>query len=181
MRTQAAAAPAHKPRQIRLFYALWPDQATRAALQEWQSALPGRLVPPENLHLTMAFLGQQPAELLPDFQDLLQQIEPAAIPLTFDKIGCFANQQIIWAGMQTVPPALMALQGSLVKALEKHHHRFDHARTFRPHVSLARKAVLPADNSLPKPAPLLWRAEQLVLAQSLQTANGVHYEIVATR
>ena len=44
----------------RLFFALWPDPAVRAALAGVTARLPlprGRLTPPQNLHVTLVFLG----------------------------------------------------------------------------------------------------------------------------
>src|SRR5437667_76833 len=51
-------------RKLRLFYALWPDAATRAALTRLQLAVRGRNMRPENFHLTLAFLGEQPIRSL---------------------------------------------------------------------------------------------------------------------
>ncbi|WP_458527413.1 2'-5' RNA ligase family protein, partial [Onishia taeanensis] len=52
----------------RLFLALWPDPAVREALSSTAGqahlACRGRPVAPEQLHLTLAFLGQVPTERL---------------------------------------------------------------------------------------------------------------------
>ena len=52
----------------RLFCALWPDAATRAALENARSALfplSGRPVEAANLHVTLVFLGAVDAARLP--------------------------------------------------------------------------------------------------------------------
>ena len=49
-------ADSHLPR---LFYALWPDAAARAALAAWQASLGGAPTRPDKLHLTLAFLGRR--------------------------------------------------------------------------------------------------------------------------
>ena len=65
------------PENLRLFYALWPDQATRAALMRLQSGLAGRRIAPGNLHLTLAFLGMQPSALLPQLAGALDSTSGA--------------------------------------------------------------------------------------------------------
>ncbi|MFO7588071.1 MAG: 2'-5' RNA ligase family protein [Gemmatimonadota bacterium] len=54
------SSPAEPARQ-RLFFALWPDSATRSAVARLVDRAAkrcgGRRVPPENLHLTLAFPG----------------------------------------------------------------------------------------------------------------------------
>jgi len=54
---------------IRLFFALWPDDATRRALAACASAVVaqtgGREVAAGNLHLTLAFIGERPTTLVP--------------------------------------------------------------------------------------------------------------------
>src|SRR5438045_2993707 len=89
---------------LRLFYALWPDETVRDALSALQAPLQGRRTQRANLHLTLAFLGMQPASLLPVLQGILQQLPQADIALTIDHSGHFAQRRIAWAGMWQIPP-----------------------------------------------------------------------------
>jgi len=70
--------------RLRLFLALQLPADVVERLAAWQAAeLPrGRLVPPEHLHVTLAFLGSRPAGDLPRVLDVLRQTaEPAPRPL----------------------------------------------------------------------------------------------------
>ena len=163
--------------QHRLFFALWPDAATRAALTEVQAGIAGALTRAEKLHLTLAFLGQQPASALPALCQVLERVPARALTLQLDTRGYFTSQRIAWAGMQTVPPDLLALRGALMQALAAGRFvpEFEEDR-FKPHVTLARKASATTTADF---APIRWRATQMVLAES-STGNG-EYRIVAAR
>ena len=81
----------------RLFFALWPDDATRAAFLALQGGLQGgRQVQPANLHLTLAFLGQQPAGLLPALRALPSRWADFDCLLQFDRLGYFSRPRIAW-------------------------------------------------------------------------------------
>jgi RNA 2',3'-cyclic 3'-phosphodiesterase len=70
--------------RLRLFLALQLPADVVERLAAWQAAeLPrGRLVPPEHLHVTLAFLGPRPADDLPRVLDVLREIAaPAPRPL----------------------------------------------------------------------------------------------------
>jgi len=66
--------------RIRLFCGLQPADETVACLAAWQAAaLPrGRVVPPENLHVTLAFLGGRPAAEVPTIAAELRAASAAA-------------------------------------------------------------------------------------------------------
>ena len=63
---------------LRLFFALPcpPEQATAICRWRDEQALQGRPVPPQNLHLTLAFLGAQPADCLDGLQRLAADSRP---------------------------------------------------------------------------------------------------------
>lgn len=96
--------PIMKPPFPRLFLALWPDKATCDALTIWQSALSGRKVPPENLHMTLVFLGAQPPNRIHELARLIaSSLPPFSIHLALDKQGYFTRSKIAWAGTDSPP------------------------------------------------------------------------------
>ncbi len=163
--------------QHRLFFALWPDPATRAALARLQQGLAGSPTAPQKLHLTMAFLGQRADADLAALGAILAQVPARAMTLELDCVGHFSGQRIAWAGMQAPPAALLALRAELMRLLAAGGFapQFEQDR-FRPHVTLARKAPAPAGSVF---APLRWRADELVLAASPGADGG--YRIVGSR
>lgn len=63
---------------LRLFFALPcpPEQAADICAWREDQALDGRIVPQDNLHLTLAFLGAQPREHLDALLQMLQPCTP---------------------------------------------------------------------------------------------------------
>lgn len=150
---------------LRLFLALWPDPAARRALAAWMAGWQwparARIVPPEQLHLTLHFLGPVPASRLPA---LTQGLAVAAEPVELE-LGTVAR----WAGglvvlePKRVPAALAQLHDGLAQALEALALPLERS-AYRPHVTLARKA----GGALAPPAPLdlRWRSAGYALVQS---------------
>ncbi len=163
--------------QRRLFFALWPDAATRAALAQTQSGLTGAVIRAEKLHLTMAFLGQRPVGALAALCQVMAALPAQPLMLQLDRYGYFASQRIAWAGMQSVPPALLELRCDLMRLLAAHLlvPAFEEER-FVPHVTLARKAEPAAATGF---APIFWHATQMVLAAPSMATHG--YQIFAAR
>lgn len=164
-------------KSLRLFYALWPDDATRAALMDVQAPLAGRKTRYENLHMTLAFLGQQPADLLPALTAILAKLPRQSIPLTIDRIGYFTQKKIAWAGMHETSPALTDLNRHLLEALAQNKVAFSSASEFRPHVTLARDADAPEE--LPF-QPFAWTCRHVALVESSNRVDGVHYQVLAS-
>ncbi|NVD99761.1 RNA 2',3'-cyclic phosphodiesterase [Massilia sp. BJB1822] len=166
------AAPVHK-----LFFALWPDAATRGALAALQSQVAGRATPPDKLHLTLAFLGQQPAAALPPLLEILHALSVPPLRLEIDCFGYFSKPRIAWAGMSAVPPALLELQDDLMRRLEAAGFSAATHGEFRPHVTLAREAKTapPAGAAF---APVVWTAREVALVESLPSCL---YQPVASR
>jgi RNA 2',3'-cyclic 3'-phosphodiesterase len=168
-----------KPSELlRLFFALWPDDATASALMQLQSPMRGRTIPYANLHLTLVFLGQQPAARLPEFKDILARLPRTDISLILDRLGYFQRKRIAWVGPSEAPGALLALQSALVQSLRDRAVVFNSEHNYKPHVTLARDASLPADMTFD---PIVWHAQQAVLVESVTTAEGPIYRVVASR
>ena len=156
----------------RLFYALWPDEATRAHLKRLQESVIGRKVSPEHLHMTLAFLGNQAKSLLPALAKLLDKLPGQSFTLGIDRYGYFSKPRIAWAGPSETPSSLMQLQQSLMHELNEAQVPIKPEGKFTPHVTLARDA-----NSLNEPfAPgVPWRVGKIMLIQSVQVKGGVIY------
>jgi 2'-5' RNA ligase len=164
----------HSPR---LFYALWPDAATRAALAAWQALLDGKPVRAEKLHLTLAFLGQRPASELPALLAILERMPARPMPLLFDHASHFTQLALAWAALAQPSPALLDLRAACMHSLAEQGlaPRFEHDR-FTPHVTLARQAPPPAILDF---APIAWQADELVLVESIKSSGD--YRILASR
>ena len=138
----ADAGDHERPTSCRVFFALWPDDATRTqivrATREPVRLSGGRPTSKERLHVTVAFLGALTEGGL-EIARGVPPIEVGAFDLALDQIGAFANGGVLWLGPRTVPPALVELQRRLWEELEAcgfvHEERVD-----QPHVTLARRA-----------------------------------------
>lgn len=164
---------------IRLFYALMPDEETRHAMLGIQAPLKGKITPSENLHLTMAFLGNQPRRLLPEFCDILLRVPVEPIDLVLDQFGYFPGSQIAWAGMKNIPLELTQFHRAISDALAKRKIKYDANATFRPHITVARNIRNVEPRSI---APIAWRAKLFALVQSElpSDANSLTHPIYTT-
>lgn len=162
---------------LRLFYALWPNEPTRAALARLQTAISGRLTPYENLHMTLAFLGDQPVGSLPALQKILENLPVSTMPLILDRIGYFTKSRIAWAGTHAAPDELLVLQRRLMSELALQNILADTRSAFKPHVTLARDAAVP--DELPFEA-IPWNAGHVCLVASSNDPQGVRYRILAS-
>lgn len=138
----------------------------------------GRLVPYDNLHLTLSFLGQQPVALLPALKDLLTRVPASTLTLTIDRLGYFPRNRIAWVGMHDIPAELLTLHQLLMEGLQRAGVVFKRENDFKPHVTLARDAALPADTVF---TPIVWQAAEITLVQSTTEASGTRYSMLASR
>ena len=168
-------------RNLRLFFALWPDAATRNALSvmadETRITCGGRSLPASNLHLTLAFLGNVATNRLPELRALADTIIAGPFDLNLDRLGYWRAQRLAWAAPQHCPVQLAALVGQLTDALRGHGFHTER-RAFKPHVTLLRDVVTPP--ALPSAAvvSLCWPVWQFVLACSEPAAKGVSYRVI---
>ncbi len=163
--------------QIRLFFALWPDDMTRSALARLQFDLTGSKTRYRNFHITLAFLGEQDVDVLPKLEEVLAKLEGSSMHLQIDKRAHFARNRIAWAGMRDNCAELHSLQANLVASLREQNIHFADNAIFKPHFTLAREADAPPAMEF---APIAWHAKQVALVQSLDTADGLQYDVLAS-
>lgn len=167
-----------KPDTLRLFFALWPDDATRDALNrtgKWlQQHWGGRRMRAETLHLTLAFLGSTPVDRLDTLFACADSIQSDAFELTLDLPGYWRHNRIGWLGASETPPPHLELVGALNTRLLEEGFPVD-TRPHVPHVTLLRNA---AGGEVPKCAPVLWTASDFVLVSSRTESCGAQYEVI---
>ncbi|MDB5797796.1 MAG: thpR [Paucimonas sp.] len=163
------------PASLRLFYALWPPPAVRTALAALLPAVQGRRVKPANLHITMAFLGQQAASNPPVLLEIADRVSFTPTLLSIDTLGYFKRSRVAWAGMHQVPSALLQARAALLDALRETGIDLDGEAAFRPHVTLARDAAPPALEAI---GPIQWTASRIELVSSVAAKGGVSYEVL---
>lgn len=133
---------------IRAFVAIaLPEQVSRS-LQAQQAALPaGRAVPPENFHVTLAFLGEYPMPVIEDVHFALDGISAPAFRLRLEGIGLFGGERPRSIHALVRPdPALAHLRARVLDAARSAGIALPRER-FLPHVTIARlPQSIPADD-----------------------------------
>lgn len=155
-----------------LFFALWPDDATREQLavvaqQLREQGAVGRWIKPRRHHLTLRFLGRHAAideDLLARARAAAERVACSAFDLVLDRAGSFALPRIpAWLGCSSPPAELLALVDALGAGLHAQGLRVE-SDDFVPHVTVLRDASRPLRTALPQ--PVRWRVEDFVLIDS---------------
>ncbi len=157
---------------MRLFIAVNLSDEMKDSLIRMQNALydrgaRGNYTPEENLHLTLAFIGEYP-----DAQPVLDALSAVAFrpfELSLEGMGRFGD--LWWAGMRDSVP-LTAVVRRLRRALAENAIPFDKKR-FSPHITLLRKASGALPGITPEPASMTVTA--LSLMRSDRGRNGMIY------
>jgi len=164
----------------RLFFGLWPDDATREALHRTTRATVrhcgGKPVPPANFHLTLAFLGNVAEERCEDIAAAGARMSLPELTLTLDRYGYFAAPRVLWLGSSAEVPSLRNCVAVLWRALADAGVPPD-ARPFHPHVSVARKVASPPE--LRPPRPVTWAVRGFALIESETLPEGARYRPLA--
>jgi 2'-5' RNA ligase len=168
---------------MRLFFALdLPERVKErlAAFQERHEVLRASRTAPSQLHLTMAFLGEQPEEVLPLLRRIGAEVanERAAIPLRTATLGGFPRSRearVLWLGLEP-NPRLGDLAAELRAALAAEGVALDR-KPFTAHLTLARfRSPLDIASLGQAPEPVSFDARELVLYRSHLQAKGARYE-----
>jgi 2'-5' RNA ligase len=99
----------------------------------------GNYTVPENLHLTLVFLGECDAKQATDIKEVMDAITFAPFDLMIERIGRFKRNDgdLWWAGVRE-SKKLMDLQQKLTDRLLAKGFKFD-KRQYSPHITLGRK------------------------------------------
>lgn len=171
---------------IRLFVGLaLPDSHRRRLAMTCAGIEDARWVTPENLHLTLRFIGEVDGHVAEDIAHALDAVRAEPFALTLKDAGVFGTPpHALWVGAEDAPKgALAALQASVESAVVRSGLPPE-GRKFSPHVTLARfKKVnaqrltlwLEAHGAL---ALEPFQVEGFTLFRSHLGHEGAHYERV---
>jgi 2'-5' RNA ligase len=166
---------------VRVFFALWPNEAERGKLAAWQPDLHeicgGLAMRTDTLHATLVFLGEVESHRLEAIQLVAQEIEGLAFDLVLTEARYWGHNHIVYAAPHTVPTQLTQLVHDLEQRLLKHRFHFE-PREYKPHVTLLRHAQW-SDAPLPERRQVVWRAKSFALVQSTPAEKGANYRVLA--
>jgi len=178
----------------RAFVAIDIDEVIRQRLVAVQQQLTAtgaqlKLVEPENIHVTMKFLGDVPDDKISAVADALRVAAGGAKPFDINVrgIGVFPNlryMRVIWAGVVDGRDAVIAIQRSVDRELQK--LGFPPERDFVPHLTLARVKTAHRKEQLAASIKELGnmefgvtRAQAVELKQSTLTSKGPIYSTLS--
>jgi 2'-5' RNA ligase len=130
---------------IRLFTAIGLPSDVTTRLTLLQGGVPGaRWSPPENLHLTLRFIGEVDEVVANDIDDMMTGLRAAPFELTLSGSGSFGSKDphSLWIGIAPCPP-LMHLAARIESLLQRMGLAAE-MRKYKPHVTLARLKDAPA-------------------------------------
>ena len=167
-------------KDVRLFFALWPDDEVRFRIDENRkrysiNSVKSGLVSSNNLHMTLHFIGNTTMAEMTCLDQQARQVNADAFNMTLDCAGYFKKPKVLWIGCQTVPQALIDLQQNLGQEIAECEFTPE-TRPYSPHVSVARKIYRASEPVTIKPVP--WLVDRFVMVESVSVSGGVRYEVV---
>ncbi len=125
---------------------------------------------PQDLHLTLAFIGELDAPRARRVAAMLAALDVPAFDWAIDHSGSFAAAGVVWAG-GAPDPRLDALAQAVRRGLALLGVPCD-ARPFRPHVTLLRGRAPPQDTACALAPPVRWPVTRPLLARSRPTGGA---------
>jgi RNA 2',3'-cyclic 3'-phosphodiesterase len=168
---------------MRLFIAIELPDDVKKGLGRLRVDVPGaRWVPVDQIHLTLAFLGEVEEADLGRLNEELARIHVPIFQLRFSGTGCFPDRRrprVLWIGLEP-EPRLIQLAAQICEAVLACGISQEE-RPFSPHITLARLkipapsetgAFLDQNRKLEIPA---LRVRQFALFQSRLTPQGAQH------
>jgi 2'-5' RNA ligase len=129
---------------MRLFVAINFKAETRARLIALREELrtksqSGNFSRDENLHLTLAFIGEVSPKKLDKIKAIMDTVTFEPFEVAIDRLGTFARGTLWWAGLREDKP-LMWLQREVEHKLALCGFEMD-GRDYHPHITLGREVV----------------------------------------
>jgi 2'-5' RNA ligase len=143
----------------------------------------GRPTDPENLHLTLVFLGEVAEPKLPPVEQELSELHFAPFPLKLTSLNTFPRAGVLYAEVEPTRP-LLHLQAKVAAGMARCGFVLE-ARPYHPHITLARLQgplrLNKSQQALPPSLQRSFRADTVNLYRSHLTPAGAQYEILAQK
>jgi RNA 2',3'-cyclic 3'-phosphodiesterase len=189
---------AELPEKVRTFVAIYPTgsivsqlEAAQARLQIGIKKKAVRWTQPEQIHLTLQFLGNIERHRIDSFRAVLERVvsESKSFQLCAETIDCFPSSKrprIIWAGLTGELEPLQMLKQKLDVALDELGY-VPEKRKFHPHLTIGRVADLKPTNARRLAKEILkfdpaqfgeWHVHEINLMQSVLSPKGAKYHLL---
>ena len=158
----------------RMFLAIWPNEAQIEQLYQLQGDYLGfgKEVSPENLHMTLLFMGDMADEMVYCLTQSAQDLVAKPFSVSLDRLGYFPKTKIFYIAPSIIPEELVHLQRGLLSCAQQCGVRHLSKR-YQPHVSLQRKSEIPLSN--PSFSPIEWAINDFHLVESRLDRRAVLY------
>lgn len=159
---------------MRLFIAIQFSEAVKNRLlgairQLERQAVSANLTRPENLHLTLAFIGE--STRVAPIREAIQEAAPP-LPLTLSVGGAGRFGDLWWVGVEDSPALALYVQ-RLQEALRCRGFPVE-KRGFRPHITIARQVIAKGPIRLEVPSEVL-TADRVSLMKSERISGKPTY------
>jgi 2'-5' RNA ligase len=161
-----------------------PELAQALARRTQAIELPkGRRTAPEDLHLTLVFLGEVAEPTLPHIERELSELTFASFPLRLTSLDTFPRAGVLFAEAEPTRP-LLHLQATVAAAMARCGFPPED-RPYHPHITLARfhgsLRLNKSQQALPPSLQRNFTADTVNLYRSHSSPTGSHYEILAQK
>jgi len=177
------------PLRVRAFFGVPIPEEHRSRLRQYMQAQgvlapKFRWTPPENLHLTIRFLGHLELATAHRIAGRVEASAPRAFAMQLGELGAFKRgrlARVLWVGLSLGATEASELAAS-VEAECVREGLAAEARPYAAHMTIARSrrpegAPMPA--AVPPELPP-WRAGELILYRSHLGRGGPAYEVIRT-
>jgi len=171
---------------LRIFISVNCDGSVKKQLLSVQDKIKSQSVKgnfslPENLHLTLVFIGETPEDKIQLIASVIEQaIEPGVVPftLTFSTVGCYthSNKELWWIGTDHNDVSLANLnkiRQRIADGLSSEGVNFDN-RPFNPHITLGREIKHASPIIIPK-QEIIYPVNRISLMKSERVRGKLTY------
>jgi 2'-5' RNA ligase len=165
---------------MRLFFGIGLDSQAKQHIQDWlsqQVESKRAFTKPDNLHLTLAFLGLTPSEFLPELERFAQSLTIEPFTLQFEQHDYWQDTGIFFLKPHTIPSQLAELANAL-RTKGESMGLYQNPYAFAPHISLSRGNKL-KPNVIKPITPFELCVNSFSLYHSHQSEQGLVYEPIA--